>query len=129
MNSNARAWIEALRSGKYRQGRGYLAARKANDSIWHCCLGVACELAVEAGVIKRPRINALGQRVYDGSKQLLPLSVRDWLGLVNGAGAFITPAGRRHDLVEMNDAGKDFYQIADLIEQEPSGLFKNEMRG
>jgi hypothetical protein len=32
-------WIEALRSGKYKQGREYL-----KKDGFHCCLGVACEI-------------------------------------------------------------------------------------
>lgn len=34
-----KVWIEALRSGEYKQGRG-----KLEDRIGHCCLGVACKL-------------------------------------------------------------------------------------
>jgi hypothetical protein len=32
-------WVESLRSGKYKQGQGYL--RKGNN---YCCLGVLCDL-------------------------------------------------------------------------------------
>lgn len=32
-------WVEALRSGKYKQGQGYL--RKGDN---YCCLGVLCDL-------------------------------------------------------------------------------------
>lgn len=35
-------WIEALRSGKYKQGRSMLY-NKLYDT--HCCLGVACRVA------------------------------------------------------------------------------------
>lgn len=34
-----KAWIEALRSGKYEQGKGYLKKDGA-----YCCLGVLCEI-------------------------------------------------------------------------------------
>lgn len=37
------AWIDALRSGKYKQGEGYLA-QKAGEETFYCCLGVLCEL-------------------------------------------------------------------------------------
>ena len=40
MNAEIKArWIEALRSGKYQQGIGYL--RSKNDRF--CCLGVLCD--------------------------------------------------------------------------------------
>jgi hypothetical protein len=42
---NMRVWINALESGEFLQGHGSL--RGANT---HCCLGVATELAVRAGV-------------------------------------------------------------------------------
>ena len=43
-------WVKALRSGKYKQGRGQL---RLNDGIGdekiflHCCIGVLCELIDE----------------------------------------------------------------------------------
>lgn len=39
-----RAWVKALRSGKYKQGRKQL--RNGNDEM--CCLGVLCNLYAEA---------------------------------------------------------------------------------
>ena len=48
MNANAKKWVRALRSGKYKQGREWL---RAGDTF--CCLGVACELAIKAKVISR----------------------------------------------------------------------------
>ena len=42
-------WMTALRSGKYKQTTGTLA-----DQDGHCCLGVACDLAVKAGIIPPP---------------------------------------------------------------------------
>src|SRR6478609_6994253 len=45
---NCRQWIEALRSGKYRQIDGVLASE--NGSF--CCLGVACEIKNMARVIQ-----------------------------------------------------------------------------
>jgi hypothetical protein len=35
-----RKWVAALRSGKYKQGDGFLRSEKG-----FCCLGVACDLA------------------------------------------------------------------------------------
>lgn len=40
MNGNAKKWVEALRSGKYRQTKYQLAKRGR-----YCCLGVGCEVA------------------------------------------------------------------------------------
>jgi hypothetical protein len=46
MNEEAkRLWVAALRSGKYDQTTGAL-----RDGVGYCCLGVLCEVAIEAGV-------------------------------------------------------------------------------
>jgi hypothetical protein len=60
-----RAWINALRSGEYTQGRKYLNAEGAL-----CCLGVLCEVA---GVPKNSRLYS---RLvdYDNEYQVLPVS-------------------------------------------------------
>lgn len=43
-------WVSALKSGKYKQGSGYL--RNVNDEF--CCLGVACDLVgVEWGRVSK----------------------------------------------------------------------------
>lgn len=38
-------WVEALESGKYKQGKGFL--RDINDN--HCCLGVLCDIISKEG--------------------------------------------------------------------------------
>lgn len=43
-----RKWIKALRSGEYEQGEKFL--KQVGDKTVHCCLGVACEVAVEQGL-------------------------------------------------------------------------------
>ncbi len=40
----AEKWIEALRSGEYKQGRDKLATINDANEICYCCLGVACKL-------------------------------------------------------------------------------------
>lgn len=67
-----RKWIEALRSGEYKQGRNQL---RTGDSF--CCLGVACDIS---------QIGTWGwqghYRAPDGSysKLAIPTGVRDSLG-------------------------------------------------
>jgi len=50
-----RAWIKALRSGKYKQGKSYL---KSDNGF--CCLGVMKEVC--EGVRKHPSSELLSQR-------------------------------------------------------------------
>ena len=109
MNKNAKAWVKALRSGKYKQGEGVL---RVEDK--YCCLGVACELAGVADIINN------GEYFYGGGPYVLPQSVQEWLGLDSMEGSY--EKGNRA-LSSDNDVGKTFEVIADIIESEPEGLF------
>lgn len=113
LNPNAKKWVEALRSGKYRQGKNALATEDGR----YCCLGVACELAAAEGVAQK-----VGFGQFDGAKFELPASVIEWLGLNDSCGGFEGDA-----LCLMNDAGKRFKTIADVIESQPEGLFMKEV--
>jgi hypothetical protein len=112
MNAAAKKWVKALRSGKYEQGKYTL---KQGDR--YSCLGVACELAVKAGIIKK----------FSGSRAFLPSQVRDWLGLSSCRGQF-QDEGRYHKLTlaDLNNKGRSFRYLAWLIEQQPKGLFKSK---
>ena len=39
-------WLDALKSGEYKQGKGNLKLTKAGKPDQHCCLGVLCELSI-----------------------------------------------------------------------------------
>ena len=39
-----RQWVDALRSGQYKQGHGWLKAVDGDGEVSHCCLGVAVEV-------------------------------------------------------------------------------------
>ena len=116
MNNNAKIWVEALRSGKFKQGKGALLTGEG-----YCCLGVACALYQEAG-------NRLAAKVFDGG--WLPDVVKIWLGLSSYNGHYFGSDGKMTWLVNDNDYGygKTFHQIATIIESEPEGLFKKEAR-
>lgn len=83
LNKNAKAWVRALRSRKYKQTTGALT----NDGKF-CCLGVACELAVKAGVIPPAE-----DEMYAGRAGKLPQKVVKWLGLVDNEGGSLIGTG------------------------------------
>lgn len=72
-----RAWIRALRSGKYRQGRGMLKTPKGN----YCCLGVLCDLyRKQTGKGSWEQTDWGTQRFLD-QEDMLPGAVSRWAGL------------------------------------------------
>lgn len=131
MNPEIKAkWVEALRSGKYKQGTGKL--RRLTRTLMglpdvstdqFCCLGVLCELAIEAGVIDQPN-RAFGSYRYgtDHDADLLPREVGLWAGIDQRDPRVVTG----HDLIEgptcyslsvVNDSGESFETIAGYIEK------------
>lgn len=102
MNPNAQKWVEALESGRFKQGTRALAP----TSDTRCCLGVACELAIEAGVLD-------AYQPDDGTLYPYP-EVTRWLGLRSSAGSY-----GRTELTYDNDSGKSFAEIAQIIRTHP----------
>ena len=124
------AWLAALRSGAYKQGRHTL---RYEDK--YCCLGVLCDLHAKAGLgTWEGDPHEYGDMFYcgnDGSQdsQILPTAVREWAGL-----EYSDPAvwGEQR-LTQLNDGEEEeseeddctvilsvplvFSQIADLIEE------------
>jgi hypothetical protein len=112
-------WIDALRSGEYKQGAAYL--RKKDDT--YCCLGVLCDLAVKDGVAVEwsgewtgvayvARDNASGRRPTTA----LPPVVSEWAGLTKWGDDALEPR-EALDLTGLNDNGMPFGEIADVIER------------
>lgn len=108
MKERRQAWVDALRSGDYQQGKHQLQSRDG-----YCCLGVACVVYE----------NATGQALNKGGGllygEMCPPEVQEWLGLSTDYGAI---AGQPA-LTTGNDHGATFQQIADIIDDEPAGLF------
>lgn len=100
-------WLEALRSGDYKQGCNLLRSR--NDEF--CCLGVLCDLAYKAGIVEEPEITELGDYMYERDVSLLPPKVSKWSGGVGAMGDYDGTS-----LVNDNDVGKTFEEIAAIIE-------------
>lgn len=108
MNDFAKQWVAALRSGEYQQGTGRLRYKGR-----YCCLGVACNLYDPDG---------WEGDVYAGISERLPDHVMTALGLRMSSGQ-CSREGVNTSLVDLNDSGLTFAEIADVIEAEPEGLF------
>lgn len=101
MNAELKAkWVEALRSGKYKQGRDGLRSTSGQ----HCCLGVLCDVINPAGW-SSPR-----EFIFEGDQRemFLPDALAKRFGI-----EFETQS----ELAALNDDGTPFAAIADWIEQ------------
>jgi hypothetical protein len=133
LTPNQKQWITALRSGLYTQGEG-----KLHSTDGFCCLGVAakefltCDVKVTANVH-----GSFTQWKYNGEPDVAPDYVMNALGLYDSNGstkAYRTQiestsptsdyiASDELGLTTMNDNGKTFDQIADIIEANPENYF------
>lgn len=111
-------WLEALRSGKYIQGIETLRKEILPSRILeHCCLGVLCDLhSKETGGVWEEGWK--GKYTYYGKDTFPPQCVIEWAGLQNQV--FDTGDVRvfqHKSLSNLNDEGKSFAEIADIIEE------------
>lgn len=116
-------WLEALRSGEYKQGTKALKY-KDDGVVKHCCLGVLCDIAVAEGVIPAsvPVLDGDVGFGYGaaGNVCYLPTEVRVWADLEHSNPSIPwhrdNPYDAR-DLAGMNDRGATFEDIARIIEE------------
>lgn len=104
-------WVEALRSGRYKQGRDQL--RTEHDEF--CCLGVLCDIVAPDEWRELP---AHGWTSFDEEDGALPQEVADAVGLDRRN----PPLGLFVASIHNDGAGeavkpKSFTEIADLIER------------
>jgi hypothetical protein len=125
MNENAKKWVAALRSGKYKQCKSVLKnTYKGEDS--YCCLGVACDLYQQEvkDLYVKPPEGPFTVTYFDNCTAHLPSKVIDWLGLQSITGYYLEDGTKSCNLAELNDSRQyNFNQIADVIESEPPHLF------
>lgn len=103
-------WIEALKSGKYKQGKQALMNKVYPHKKQYCCLGVVCAMSgVSDGDILNSGRLSLEYYGIDVVSLGIEYSLKD-----------NSPA---EVLADANDSGKTFEQIADLL------IFDSWIRG
>jgi hypothetical protein len=97
-------WTAALRSGKYKQGKGKLR----NFDNTYCCLGVLCDI-LPGGRWKDATETASWYEDQNGHhmRTTISFSLLSQIDL---------PDSEQIQLIRMNDAGRSFEDIADYIE-------------
>ncbi len=113
-------WLKGLESGRFPQGKGALL----RDSRY-CCLGVACAVAMEQGVVMELTVNdMLKKTLFNDQANYLPKVVCDWLEVSEedrpGSWDICLPfkdrKGNTITLTVLNDLAElTFAQIADVI--------------
>lgn len=125
----AEKWVKALRSKRYKQGRGALKY-KTGKSIRHCCLGVLCELYQKEHKRKLPTVidkdlfnldipKRSKVTTFDSEYGDLPEKARRWAGMKSEDG-YIKSTGEC--LTAINDDGSNFNKIAEIIEKNMKEL-------
>lgn len=117
--ANRKAWLEALRSGEFRQGTGYLCQNDPNDEkedspLYFCCLGVACEKVLG---LTRESMSKDGVWRYETGGEYPYIDTEFCFEQRNALGLSDDNVSA---LIEMNDAQcASFEEIANFIETLP----------
>lgn len=107
------AWIAALRSGDYKQGKWYLKRIDEENNVFHCCMGVLCEIKKLPSLGYDGAYDEKGNRIGAASK---------FAESIDSAYNFTAMPPNywdidKEDLASFNDTiGMTFDQIADWIE-------------
>jgi hypothetical protein len=130
----AKKWVKALRSGKYKQGKSFLKQFNSKGQPKHCCLGVLCELYNDTMKKNNKKTISVkcrdddldyGYVTFANKDDSLPAVVRKWAGIKNKLGTFsYTERIFKHTecLADLNDTGKKFSTIADIIEKNVENI-------
>lgn len=106
MNKKIKAkWLRALRSGKFKQGKGTLC-QKTDAGYEFCCLGVLAHIAID-----EPWRRIGGRFTFKGNEGYTTIfgdEVAQKFGLSVMA---------HNSLTRMNDDGQSFSEIANWIEK------------
>lgn len=115
LGPNQQKWVDALRSGEYKQ-----TTETLQDEYGYCCLGVACKVAEQNGInVNTDEDNG----DISGDSLFSQQDVKNWLGLYDNEGLFETTPSKCY-LTTLNDTeGLDFDEIADYIEKYSHILF------
>lgn len=109
-------WIDALRSEKYKQGKGGLR----NNFNEFCCLGVLCDLYSKEQGARWRQTSLRHDKVFRIQRQtgVLPNKVAEWAGIGSNDGLFKYKNDKEDSRISLNDIElKSFKQIARVIEK------------
>ena len=112
-------WVNALRSGEFKQGRGFLL----KDGCY-CALGVLSVLALIEGICTYEEINGVG--AFDKRKFNLSFNVMKWADIAQDNerylissehGVIVKIHKKDTTIMELNDKGMSFKKLSTIIER------------
>ena len=111
--SIANKWVKALKSGEYLQCTNELTKQNDSGQDTFCCLGVLTNLYVQENGVSELESD-YWERNEDGDG-LLSKPVKEWAGMGSTNGRIPNKIYGKGHLAILNDNGKDFNTIADVI--------------
>lgn len=115
-------WLDALESGKYKQGKSKLKYTDGEGKCNFCCLGVGCEL-----LNIENKCGLDGTFVFEEDYVFLPPGkLTNALKLNDSTGALINNSNDTYSfsLSYINDTGKSFKEIAKFCRENPEKVFR-----
>jgi hypothetical protein len=125
----AEKWVAALLSREYEQERGYLHTEHG-----HCCLGVLCDLHLREtgrgewrppGSGDSPHSRCYRDGLGIDGEYTPPPGVLEWAGMAADPQLFFRHRlgnEMRDEIVNLNDGGYSFRELAELIEWQWESL-------
>ncbi len=101
-------WVKAVRSGRYEQNIIELRVGKKNTGFSYCCLGVACNIMDRHWKISKFNNITYSHKHSEPGYDALNHTFLKQINLTHK---------QESKLIDMNDAGKSFNEIADYIEK------------
>lgn len=128
-------WVEKLRSGEYKQGKGFLCQLDEYGNKTYCCWGVLCDIhsiltgegyfnlsTIESGKIFKyvPNVRT---RAGTETASMPPEYIFKWMGpfdaeCICSGSPKIRYKESSNSLERLNDNGISFEEIADIIEEQ-----------
>ncbi len=115
-------WVEALRSGEYKQGKGTL---RTNNNLF-CCLGVLCDILSPDKWVNNIHVHSMYGITGVLSQEILDITGISWnnpyinLEKVSNREKlkkYVFPLPNEITLSSLNDKGVPFEEIATIIDE------------
>lgn len=127
-------WLTALESGKYNHGTSKLKTIGIDKKVYHCCLGVLCELAIEEGICEEmPNNDELAEsyvRFKDSLRSYntltLPQDVAKWANITESGEFLRRRVSGFSNLIGINDSNNDYKKVIKAIKTSDLKPFKGK---